>query len=70
VSEPENADIAAQLDGRMVSMLDAVEKSQDAKAIAAAFRTLVEYSKSKPAQKIEGAGFSVTISSVAGPAKE
>lgn len=60
----QNADIDAQLTKRMPGMLDAVEASLDAKAIAAAFRTLVEFSRPKPPTQVNLGGVGVSVTSV------
>jgi hypothetical protein len=60
-----NPDIEQQLVKRMDTMLDTVEKSGDAKAIAAGFRTLVEFARSKPPQLHQFAGIELNVTSVA-----
>ncbi len=60
-----NADIDTQLRERQSRMLDSIEASQDAKAIAAAFRTLVEFARPKPPQQVNlGGGVGVSVTSV------
>ena len=65
MADSKPVDLGEQLDKRTEGMLDKIEGSGDPKAIAAAFRTLVEWSRQKPAVKIEGSGLSVNITSVA-----
>jgi hypothetical protein len=63
-SEQINKDISDQLDKRMETMLDKVEASEDPKAIAAAFRTLVEFSRPKPPQVLEIGGVTANLTTI------
>lgn len=67
--EAKPVDIGKMLDERAERMVDKIEESGDPKSIASTFRTLVEFSRSKPPQKIEMDNLSVNITPVAGGKK-
>lgn len=63
-SEKINPDIDTELKNRMGRMLDKVEGSDDPKAIAAAFRTLVEFSRPKPPQVLDLGGVNLNLTTI------